>query len=54
MNIRYAQASKIDVIDMTQNFFYRYSVFVEHSNWTLPAAGVELDVGQLDRDSTAA
>ena len=52
MNTMYAKASKLNVVDLNQIFSYRYSVFVERLNWTLPGAGGGLEVDEFDRDTT--
>lgn len=52
MNAMYATASQLKVIDLNQIFSYRYCVFVERLNWTLPSAGAGLEVDQFDRDDT--
>lgn len=52
MNIMYAKASQLKLVDLNQIFSYRYAVFVERLKWTLPDAGAGLEVDQFDRDST--
>lgn len=52
MNAIYAKASQLNVIDLNQIFSYRYAVFVERLQWSLPDAAAGLEVDQFDHDNT--